>query len=589
MKLVRVAIFLTGITGLAAGGIMTISSLKANQREMSLRTNDELKSQATQFVDQFFGVLEASKNLNPETTSAPSYVTERAVVKLDQNAPTEFESFTSTDARRPINAQPDFALEERVMDAIKKDFSFADLKISRLTMGTYHLSEAGTREGIYIASPIYKTTNGVTDSNTIEKVNITLIDPVKAFAGLQKVSSTQDTAAFLVNRKGRVLAHSISAYVGTDLRHVDHIKDTIENLFLGAQTGGVSRYKDADGEEQQIAFVRAGASPFAFAVEQRAKPAVLTSAWWSDEIDSGAARQSLGLLFVIIAASLVAFSAISIWASREVSKQIAENSTARASNRVAPAFPHAQEILQPFSAKIAQSTLQKNTQVSSPAPVSNSTENFVAARDQIALEQEQLKVAIQGLSVSADVTRDFVNKIEKAYTLEAVEKELVQLSSELSESPVLYFRYQRRTQNLSLSAVGGEVKIQNYVDMQAYVRKDIELQVEHMADDGKVASVSNYGPMSKLMITHLNVAHFEAWGVTSHPEVSGQSKLVGVLVVLQAGMKSAQTRPVLAKILKEAGNYLYAQSNKIRPKSSHYQTPHQTIQNNPSLEDSYLS
>ena len=186
--------------------------------------------------------------------------------------------------------------------------------------------------------------------------------------------------------------------------------------------------------------------------------------------------------------------------------------------------------------------------------------------------------------MNRDYARDFLAKIEKGYTLESVEKELVQVSSEIAESPILYFRYHRRNQSLSLSAVAGDVKIQNYSNMQAYVRKDIELQVEQMADDGKVASISNYGPMSKLIINQLNVAHFEAWAVTSHPEVSGQSRLVGVVVVLQAGVRSAQARPLLAKILKDAGNYLYAQSNKIRPRSSGYQQPSLS-----SVEDSKLS
>jgi hypothetical protein len=74
--------------------------------------------------------------------------------------------------------------------------------------------------------------------------------------------------------------------------------------------------------------------------------------------------------------------------------------------------------------------------------------------------------------------------------------------------------------------------------------------------------------MSKIMISNLNVAHFEAWAVTSDTEVSNGSKMVGVLVVLQAGFRSAQARPLLAKILREAGNYIYAQTGKIRTRAN---------------------
>jgi hypothetical protein len=634
MKIVRLAIFLTGITGLTMGGIMTLSSLRSNQEESVLKSNENLKSLATGFVDQYFGILEATKNLNETSTSIPSYVTNRAIIKLNQGLPSEFETFTSTDPSIPANnAQIDFGLQERVLSALKNDFSLPELQISRMTMGTYALSDVGNKEGIYIATPIYKIQNGVIDPNAIEKINLTLIDPVKAFAGLQKVNSIEDASAYLLDKRGKVLAHSISAFVGTDMKRVDQLKTTLDNLFLGAQTGSVNQYTNADGVKEQVAFVRAGTSPFAFAVEERAKPPVLSSAWVSDQIDSGAARRNFGFLFVLIAASLVAFSAISVIASQQLNKQIEAGVLARANNEQrVPTMPEPPKSAPlPFSSKIAPSMIASasaSARANENANASfdensgaNAIENFVAtetktqhspqsspqnanppsiqtssrdidysatrlieARDQIALEREQLQAAVSGLSVTRDFGRDFVNKIEKCYTLEGVEKELVQVSSEISESPVLYFRYHRRNQSLTLASVAGDVKIQNYSNMQAYVRKDIELQVEQMADDGKVASISNYGPMSKLIISHLNVAHFEAWAVTSHPEVSSQSKLVGVIVVLQAGMRSAQARPLLARILRDAGNYLYAQSNKIRPRSSLYQS-----NGNPTIEDSQLS
>jgi hypothetical protein len=157
-----------------------------------------------------------------------------------------------------------------------------------------------------------------------------------------------------------------------------------------------------------------------------------------------------------------------------------------------------------------------------------------------------------------------VTEFHKAVT--QLEKALAQLSSEMSESPTMYFRYNRRLQNLTLGNVAGNLQLKSNNLFQAYIRKDIEEQVEAFAKEGKVASLSNYGPMSKMMITHLNVAHFEAWALTSDSEISGTPKLVGVLVVLNAGYRSAQSRPILSKMLKEAGNYLFAQTNKLSPK-----------------------
>jgi hypothetical protein len=256
MKIVRLAIFLTGITGLAMGGIMTLSSLRSGQEEAAIHSNEVLKTQATQFVDQFFGMLEATKNLNGNSGTIPSYVTNRAVLKLNQGIPGDFESFASTDVTVPANAaQIDFGLQERVITALKNDLSIPDLQISRMTMGTYALTDIGNKEGIYIATPIYKINNGVTDPNTIDKINLTLVDPVKAFGSLQKISSATDSSAYLISKKGKVLAHSLSAFVGTDLKRVDHLKDTIDNLFLGAQTGSVGKYTNVDGQNASRNFI----------------------------------------------------------------------------------------------------------------------------------------------------------------------------------------------------------------------------------------------------------------------------------------------------------------------------------------------
>ena len=102
------------------------------------------------------------------------------------------------------------------------------------------------------------------------------------------------------------------------------------------------------------------------------------------------------------------------------------------------------------------------------------------------------------------------------------------------------------------------------------MREDIEAQVEQLAEQGKVASVTNYGPMNKLIVSQMKATQFEAWGVTSSAEVSGQAKLVGVLVILKTGTQSIQARPAIAKVLRESGNYLYAISNKVKTRAATY-------------------
>ncbi len=606
MKIARFAIFLTGMIGLAFGGIMSISSLQSQQEEMVLRTNENLKSQAQVFVDQFNGVVDAVRN-SSDPSSLP-YVTHQGIAKLNQGVPSEIEVLDQVKSvDTATGALMDLAFEDRVLKALKNQVYVGDLAISKFSIGTYELSEVGSREGIFIAIPVVKApevtaTNIATAAisndipntkivNTIttsarsnsETIKVILIDPVKALTSLTKINSDHRNA-FLINKNGRVLAHSSAAFVGTDLRNINSLKESIGNLFLGAQTGLVGRYQAVDGLKQHIALVRAGTLPFAIAVEQKASYPVLSLQWWAEQFKSGAARKNLGIFFLLIAGALGLFSVVSIWLSRELQKQITANGGARPRRN-----PEEFEPIEGFNPL-------RNSKIEVPLYAMNETveqaaENFVETRASI--EQELTESLAHSHAVHAeaaaphanmgpasksaamsitpperDFRNEFLTKIENAYTAEAIEKELVATCSDLTDSPTLFFRYHRRSQNLVLSAAAGSVNIENYSIMQAYVRKDIEHQVETLASEGKVASITHYGPINKLMISNLNVAHFEAWAVTSDQQINNGSKMVGVLVVLQSGFRSAQVRPVLAKILKEAGTFILAQNNRIRQKSN---------------------
>jgi hypothetical protein len=598
MKIARFAIFLTGMMGLAMGGIMSISSLQSQQEDAVIKTNDSLKAQAQIFVDQFFGTLEAAKA--SAGNSNLSYVTQKGIVKLVQGVPSEIESLNTVSNDGQAAAETDLALEERLLKSLKSQVAINDLQISKLSLGTYSQSDVSAREGIFIATPIYKTTANGTDPTTIEKINVTLIDPSKAMASFAKATAGNRNS-FLISKNGKVLAHSVGAYVGSDLRKIEGLKDTIDNLFLGAQTGSVGRYQAVDGTKEQVAFVRAGTYPFAIAAEQPAVNPVLSMGWFSEQINSGAARKSLGVIFILISAALALFSGISFWLSRELKKQIATNTNARLGEEATEEEADSIEALlnpsaidsnqnsalnpssaSPTSSKISPPSMGAHLNGAADAKIELDSSPrysaddaqaaaaaFVESRTQLVHERSQASENAKVITLNRDLEKEFTGRIQKVYAIESIEKELVQVSSELSNSPVLYFRYHRRNQTIHLSAVAGQVQIPNYAHMQAYVRKDIEQQVENLASEGKVASITNYGPISKLMIANLNIANYEAWTVTSDPEVSGQSKLVGVMVVVQPNFRGSHARPVLAKILREAGNYLYAQGNKLKPRYKH--------------------
>jgi len=583
MKIARFAIFLTGMVGLGIGGIMSISSLESQQEQAAIRANENLKTQAQIFVDQFFSVLESAKNPNANL----SYITHRGTVKLLQGIPNEVEALNPV-SKNAKSEDTDLALEDRVLKALKNQIAIGDLKISKISYGTYPMSDLSSREGIFVATPLYKTSaKGEVDPSVIDRISVTLIDPSKAMPAFAKATAGNRTS-YLIDKNGRVLAHSTPAFVGTDLKKIDGLKETLDNLFLGAQTGTMARYRAIDGTREQVAFVRAGTTPFAIAAEQPSIKPVMSWAWFSEQLDSGAARKSLGMMMVLIAAALALFSAISFALNRQIQRQIQARTASAASTDVfAAPVETSLEDLQNLrtllatpsmgsaiaqAAEAAESTAKVELETatsSTPAQIQNAAEAFVENRVQLVDARDEAEASARAVSGHRDRLKDFSERMQKAYTIEAIEKELVQASSELSNSPVLYFRYHRRSQTIHLAALAGQVQIPNYAHLQAYVRKDIEQQVETLAGEGKVASITHYGPISKLMIANLNIANYEAWTITSDPEVSGQSRLVGVLVVVQPIFTGPQSRPILAKVLREAGNYLYAQGNKLKPRYHH--------------------
>ena len=526
MKLARIAIFLTGMIGLMAGGLTAISSLKAGQEQAQIRANENLKAQATLMVDQFYSALDSAKKsaLAPNLENAPAFVVSRGEIAVDNGAPGSMVSFTSED----------LALQERVLNSVKAQVSMNDLKLSKLQTGIFDLSENGNKVGVFLVVP-----------GNNEKLAIALIDPVKAVAGLEKMNSS-GKSGYLIFKDGRVLAHSVSSFVGTNLKKVATLKDSLENLFLGAQTGMVERYSQVDGTKESAAFVRAGALPFALAVEEKAISPVLSSEWFDEQWASGAARKNLGVGMMLIAICLVMFSLLSAWATRSVKQDL----KAFSENRDSP-------VLIPETGRIAPSLVEMNA----------ATEKFALNRERSDSARESARSNAGRIASDPEALSRLLSRVQGAHALEAVERELASFGHELTGAPVLVLRYQRQLQNLSLASVSGSLSVDNWNTAQAYVRKDIELQVEQLSDSGKIASLTQYAPIRKLIQSIAPGRDFEAWALTSAPEVSLQSKLTGVLILMDPSSQSPQSRPVLAGLIKEIGNYLYAQGNRIRSKN----------------------
>lgn len=587
MNLARAVILVTGMMALLLGGGAALTVYQQNRDQKWVDRHQQLKQQAQVFVDQFYALMNLVQSTS-EVASIPS-VTHRGVVLVQRGVPVEIETF---DAIKSISADPDFALEERVLEALKKQIKFGDFVISKLAVGTYAKSAVGSQEAIFVAQPIFapqsvgpenpKSIQGAPAqqaqgllSQQVQKIKITLIDPQVAFSSLSKWGKTANTeealAGYLLNRSGKVIAHSNANFVGTQLTKIESLRNIIDGIFLGAQTGTVSHYNAVDGNEKQVALVRAGVYPFAFAVETNAPPALFSKAWLEQQEQSGAARKALGIFLVLIAIAMMSMLALQTWFQNAIQNVflgknigLRNNVGLNINTEHHPQAMFAREDLDPIGMTFKTELSAALPPTTLPPRVEEKVETFAQSQNKIEAERTVAQDSVVTMVTANQEYDEFMTRLEAAYATDTLESELCEFASRLTESPVLYFRYYPRSQTFSLASAAGDVKITQASAMQVYVRRDIEQQVLQLANQGKVASLSNYGPLARMMISNLNVAHFEAWVVASDTTVDAYgAKMVGVLIVLRAGFKSAQVRPLLAKAIRETGNFVHLQNNRM--------------------------
>jgi hypothetical protein len=73
---------------------------------------------------------------------------------------------------------------------------------------------------------------------------------------------------------------------------------------------------------------------------------------------------------------------------------------------------------------------------------------------------------------------------------------------------------------------------------------------------GTFAALSDYGPLSRILLARLGVAHFEAWALTGYGHLgrqAGKPRLLGVLIILQAGLESAMRHDSLSRMMRTTG------------------------------------
>lgn len=134
--------------------------------------------------------------------------------------------------------------------------------------------------------------------------------------------------------------------------------------------------------------------------------------------------------------------------------------------------------------------------------------------------------------------------------------QLTRTVADISNGPTLFFAYHARIQAAVLESDAGFSPQENASFAMAFpIHKDALTLIVQSARERKLASLATYPPLSKVLLDRIGIAHFEAWALTTFARIDDPEKipaLLGILVILQAGVQSTEQRPSIVKTMRAA-------------------------------------
>lgn len=171
-----------------------------------------------------------------------------------------------------------------------------------------------------------------------------------------------------------------------------------------------------------------------------------------------------------------------------------------------------------------------------------------------------------------ELLRKFEHQCSNVSNMKMLVDLLTYTSSEICDSPTIFLGFSESKKILNLQALSGFKKRQVPAPQSLQCPMDSATlgRIHSHAQSGKIASLSHYPALESEILREFGVAHFEAWALTStqpipyqkyiqspqnspffpSPRESGTFKLLGVLVVLEAGVQSALNRRPMVQMLK---------------------------------------
>lgn len=413
-----------------------------------------------------------------------------------------------------------------------------------------------------------------------------LVDPSVAFSLFSSVASAADsmtTRAFLISQSGYVIAHSQKAYSGTNLSTSEFfLKGILPKFEPGAPAKATfGAYETIDHLPVQASVTRIEGFPLALVVEKVQGP----SESRMESLKHASVLRSAGKILLLLGGvGGMALGVALFWPRRRKSQG---DATATESDPlqdlivtavIPPETPAAEApATELHFTNLSQAAAMAEAVVTNPtpatpeslAPSASATASAAAgAAPTHVTESAPPTDPLLDTTLPVHVTyaeanrlsREFEREVKDLRDTKVIMALLAEKASRILESPVLFLRYQPKAEVLMLEARAGFQTPNPPAELNVPVSREVQSQVLTSIRVNQVPFFGEWRPLAKPILASLNIAHFEAWGVTlpvRDPEnFEGNKKtfpFAGVLVILQPGVQSTLHQPSLFRMIRTAG------------------------------------
>ncbi len=464
-------------------------------------------------------------------------------------------------------------IEAKIENWLNKSVNAASLGEGKLTLVQVKRGEIGVENDASAFVAMTPVVGGETGA-----VGFALVDGYALFgtlSGFKGLSEGNRVRTYLVDSHGDVLMHTAMGYAHADMGDSDFFKNQLEPTIKGKRISGSTESTSLDQSFVHAGYSRVGDFPFAVVVERviQSVAPMSFSQLREQAILIGAA------ILMILSSLLVSVLGFQFSVARSQRKN-AENGyeesdadSQGSQSRPETLVAHSPEVVAALK-EFSHLSFVEGAAVGAGATIAGAPQFLAGTPPAAAAASGNLPGNAQGSQPVFDnelrAAQESLRAKQREFDLiDAFEKQaahlkdpgliatrMVELSSQLCGSPSLFFSYQPMVRKAVLSADAGLSASDSPVELSFQVDPALIERLTEAGKLGELISLSDYPPLAEILLSRLGIAYFEAWAITGYSHLgrlAEKPKLLGVLVVLQAGVESLLKKEALGRMVRATG------------------------------------